>query len=178
MKQQGFTLIELITVTAIILIISSISMGSFRGLLHQSQANSDMSELLLQVRTTRQYAITYSQHAVLCPSHNQQDCVNDWKAPRMMFLDSNNNKKRDANEAIERRFNALLDSNILIKYPKTQIRFNDQGIANFYNGTLAYCSGDIVHGLVISRLGRIRVAHDLDGDHNPDVNSRTTVKCS
>lgn len=178
MKQSGFTLIELTSVTVIILIILSINIGDFRDLLHHSQSNSDMSELLLQVRTTRQYAITYSQHAVLCPSHNQQDCVNDWKAPRMVFLDSNNNKKRDLNEAIKHRSNAILDSNTLIKYPKTQIRFNNQGIANYYNGTLAYCSKYVVHGLVISRLGRIRIARDLDGDHNPDVNSRTAVKCS
>ena len=178
MKQQGFTLIELTTTMAVMLIISSINMGDFRALLHQSQANSDISDLLLQVRTTRQYAITYSQHAVLCPSNNQQDCINDWKAPRMIFLDSNNNKKRDANEAIEHRFKALLDRDILISYPKTQIRFNNQGIANYYNGTLAYCSENIVYGLVISRLGRIRVAQDLDGDHNPDVNNHTAVKCS
>jgi type IV fimbrial biogenesis protein FimT len=178
MKQQGFTLIELATSITIILIISSIGMGGLRGLLRQSQANSDIAELLLQVRSTRQYAITYSQHAVLCPSHNLKDCINDWKAPKMIFLDSNNNNKRDANETIERQFHAVLDSNIMIKYPKTQIRFNNQGVANFYNGTLAYCSEDIVYGLVISRLGRIRVAQDLDGDHNPDVNSSTTVKCS
>jgi type IV fimbrial biogenesis protein FimT len=145
--------------------------------LQQYQANSDISELLLQIRTTRQYAITYSQYAVLCPSHNKRNCVNDWKAEKMIFLDTNNNNIRDANEVIERQFNALLDNNIVVKYPKTQIRFNDQGIANFFNGTLAYCSGGIIHGLVISRLGRIRMAQDLDGDHNPDVNNNTAANC-
>ena len=178
MKQQGFTLIELTTTMVIICIISSISMGDFRDLLHRSQANNDILELLLQVRATRQYAITYSQHAVFCPSHNQYDCISDWKAPKMIFIDSNNNKKRDANEPIEHRFKAILDSNILIKYPKTQIRFDSQGIANYYNGTLAYCFEDVIHGLVISRLGRIRIAQDLNGDHRPDVNSSTVVKCN
>ena len=177
MKQQGFTLTELITTMVILSILSIYSMGSLSGLLHSYQAHSDISELLLQIRTTRQYAITYSQYAVLCPSHNKQTCINDWKAEKMLFLDTNNNNKRDANEVIEHQFNALLDSNIEVKYPKTQIRFNDQGSANFFNGTLAYCSGDIIHGLVISRLGRIRMAQDLDGDHIPDVNRNTAVNC-
>lgn len=178
MKHQGFSLIELSTTMAIIVTISSLNTGSWREFLLRSQANSDISELLLQVRTTRQYAITYSQHAVLCPSYNQQDCINDWKAPRMIFLDSNNNKKRDTNETIEHRFQASLDSDTFIKYPKTQIRFDNQGMSHFYNGTLTYCLGYTVHGLVISRLGRIRIAQDLNGDNNPDVDRNTPVTCS
>jgi hypothetical protein len=30
---------------------------------------------------------------------------------------------------------------------------------------------------VISRIGRIRFAQDLDGDHIPDINSTTPVSC-
>jgi type IV fimbrial biogenesis protein FimT len=177
MKQQGFTLIELTATTAIILIISSAGTGSFDSLLQRSQAQSDLSALLLQANATRQHAITHSQTAVLCPSHNQTDCVNDWKAPKIIFLDTNNNKKRDNNESIDRQLSAVLDKDIRIKYPKTQIRFNEQGIANFYNGTLSYCINDIVKGLVISRVGRVRIAQDLDGDNIPDVNSSTPVNC-
>lgn len=178
MKQQGFTLIELLAVMVILLILANYSISSLQGLLLHTQANSDISELLLQVRTTRQYAITNSQHAVLCPSHNTQDCVNDWKAAKVLFLDANNNKKRDSNEPIEKRFGKSLNANVKIKYPKSQIRFNEQGITHFFNGTLAYCLEEITYGLVISRLGRIRVAHDLNGDNIPDVSSNKTVSCN
>jgi Tfp pilus assembly protein FimT len=177
MKQSGFSLVELATTTAIILMIYSVCAGDIDYLLQKSQAHNDLSTLLQQVSAARQLAITYSQPAVLCPTRNQQDCINDWKAPKIIFIDSNNNKRRDSNEVIDRRFSAVINNNIRIRYPKTQIRFDKQGIANFYNGTLAYCFNDIIKGLVISRLGRIRIAQDLNGDHTPDVNSNTPVSC-
>lgn len=177
MKQQGFTLIEVITTTVIVLIISSMSFDSMQGLVQQSKAHSDFSDLLLQVRTTRQYAITHSQNAVLCPSRDSTHCINDWKAPKLIFFDTNDNKLRDFNEPIERRFNAINSPNAKIKYPKTQIRFNEQGVTHFFNGTLAYCLEDIVRGLVISRVGRIRIAQDVNGDHIPDIDKDKSVSC-
>tara|TARA_B100001059_G_C17602776_1_gene460430 strand:- start:36 stop:572 length:537 start_codon:yes stop_codon:yes gene_type:complete len=177
MKQQGFTLIELIIVTAIILLTSIIGAGEFNSLLQETKAKSGFLSLLQQANNTRQLAINNSQPAVLCPSHNQKDCVNDWKAPKMIFLDSNNNRKRDNDENIKSLFSAVIDQEIQIKYPKTQIRFDEQGIANFYNGTLAYCMNNITKGLVISRPGRIRIAQDLNGDGTPDINPSKPVSC-
>lgn len=177
MKQQGFTLTETLVTTAIIAIISSAGMDTFQGLIQKTRAHSDFSELLLQVRTARQYAITHSQQVVLCPSFDSTNCINNWKAPKLIFFDSNDNKKRDSSEAIERRFNAINSPNSVIKYSKTQIRFNEQGVTHFFNGTLAYCLDDLVQGLVISRLGRIRIAHDLNGDNIPDVSKDKTVSC-
>lgn len=177
MKQQGFTLTETLVTTAIILIISNSGISTFQGLIQQSKAHSDFSELLLQIRTTRQFAITHAQNAVLCPTQDSTNCINDWKAAKLIFFDTNSNNKRDANEPIEQRFNAIGSSHAIIQYPKTQIRFNEQGVTHFYNGTLAYCLEDIVQGLVISRLGRIRIAHDINGDNIPDVNQDKTVSC-
>lgn len=178
MKQQGFTLIELLISMVIVLILANYSISATRDLLLHTQAKSDISELLLQVRTARHYAIINSQHTVLCPSYNTLTCVNDWKAAKVLFLDINNNKKRDMNEPIERQFNSLLNPSIKIRYPKSQIRFNEQGITHFFNGTLSYCLDNIIYGLVISRLGRIRIAYDLDGDNIPDVNRNKTVSCN
>jgi prepilin-type N-terminal cleavage/methylation domain-containing protein len=177
MKQQGFTLTELITTTVIILLTSIIGVGEFNSLLQETKAKSGFLSLLQQANSTRQLAINNSQPAVLCPSNNQKDCVNDWKAPKMIFLDSNNNRKRDNNENIKNLFSAVLDQDIQIKYPKTQIRFDEQGIANFYNGTLAYCMNNIIKGLVISRPGRIRIAQDLNGDGTPDISPSKPVSC-
>ena len=177
MKQQGFTLTETLTTAAIILIAVTSGTRTLQGVIQQSRANSEFSELILQVRTARQYAITHSQTVVLCPSFDSINCINDWKAPKQIFFDRNTNKKRDSNEPIERQFNAILSSDTLIKYPKTQIRFNAQGVTHFYNGTLAYCTNDIVRGLIISRLGRIRIARDVNGDTIPDIHKDKAVSC-
>tara|TARA_B110000196_G_scaffold227409_1_gene196154 strand:- start:1692 stop:2282 length:591 start_codon:yes stop_codon:yes gene_type:complete len=174
---QGFTLIELTITTIIIFLIINLGASNFDSMLERSKAQNGLSILRQQVNAARQYAISNSNFAVLCPSLNQKDCINNWKASKILFLDTNNNKKRDNNEVILRQFEAIIDKEVLIKYPKTQIRFNQQGIANFYNGTLSYCLNDIVKGLVISRLGRIRLAQDLNGDNIPDININSPVKC-
>lgn len=178
MKQQGLTLIELTTAIAIITLTSTIGVGQFNSLLKNSQARNGFLALLQQTNATRQYAISNLQPAIFCPSYNKKDCVNDWKAQKMIFLDSNDNQKRDSNESIKGLFSAVLDKNIRIKYPKTQIRFDERGITNFYNGTLAYCMKDIIKGLVISKLGRIRIAQDLNGDKIPDINANKPVSCN
>ena len=177
MKQAGFTLIELILVLIIIMTIAVSTQSSFTHLIEKSRASSDTSRLLLILQTTRQYSINNSSTAVLCPTLDQIECMRNWNLPLMLFLDKNKNKKRDNNETIEGQFTSFLKSKALINYPKAQIRFNETGMANYYNGTLSYCLDQSIVGIIISRLGRIRFAQDLNGDHIPDVNSSTSVSC-
>jgi type IV fimbrial biogenesis protein FimT len=176
MKQQGFTLIELTVVLAIVTILFSLGSSSYRFLIIQSRIQSDVGNLLMMLRMTRQKAIINTTTSVLCPSSDDKTCVRNWKLPLIQFNDTNKNKKRDNGEVIQHRLEALSEDSF-INYPKTQVRFDERGMANFYNGTFGYCLGDTVQGIVISRIGRIRFAQDLDGDHIPDVNPNTPVSC-
>lgn len=176
MKQQGFTLIELTIILAIATILFSLGSSSYRFLINQSRIQADVGNLLMMLRMTRQQAILQTTTSVLCPSSDDETCERDWKLPLIQFHDTNKNKKRDNDEVILNRLGALSED-ALINYPKTQVRFNEHGMANFYNGTFGYCLGDTVQGIVISRIGRIRFAQDLDGDHIPDVNPNTPVSC-
>lgn len=177
MKQQGITLTELIITLAIISILGTNISASFSSFLEQSQVDSDKSQLLLMLQTTRQSAVNHITTAVLCPSEDSLNCVNNWKLPTMIFHDRNNNKRRDLSEEILHQFDSFNDAEIAIKYPKTQIRFNRNGMANFYNGTLRYCLNKSIIGIVISRIGRIRFARDLNNDNIPDINKSTPVSC-
>jgi type IV fimbrial biogenesis protein FimT len=177
MKQQGFTLIELTIVLAIVALLLSVGSPSYRFLINQSRIQSDVGNLLMMLRMTRQHAVTNAATTVLCPSNDDKTCIRDWKLPLIQFIDSNKNKKRDPDEGIEKRFPAFDGDDVFIKYPKTQVRFDEQGMANFYNGTFGYCLDEKVKGIIISRIGRIRFAQDLDGDHIPDVNPDTPVTC-
>ena len=177
MKQQGFTIIELTAALAIIGIFFSLSSQSYRTLINQSRVQSDTSKLLMMLRTARQHAITNTTTTVLCPSSDDKTCIRDWKLPLILFIDSNKNKKRDPEEKIQKRFEAFQRDDVFIKYPRTQVRFNEYGMANLYNGTFGYCLQQSIKGIIISRMGRIRFAKDLDGDHIPDVNASTSVSC-
>ncbi len=177
MKQQGFTLIELLVVCAIVAFISYAIKPSFAFMIEQNRVNTDISRLLLMIQTARQNSINYSTTSVLCPTKNGSRCIRNWKLPLMLFNDSNKNKERDTGEAIINQFKAFSEPDILLDYPKTQIRFNEHGMANYYNGTLSYCLNQTVKGIIISRIGRIRFAQDLNGDHIPDVNSSKSISC-
>jgi type IV fimbrial biogenesis protein FimT len=177
MKQYGFTLIELSIVLAIVAILFSMGNSSYRFLITQSRIQADVGNLLMMLRMTRQQAITNTTTSVLCPSSDDKTCIRNWKLPLIQFHDTNKNKKRDNGEKIQNRFEAFSGDDVFIKYPKTQVRFNERGLAGFYNGTFGYCLGDSIQGIIISRIGRIRFALDLDGDHIPDVNPSTRVSC-
>lgn len=177
MKQQGFTLIELSIVLAITALIVSFASPSYQFVMSQLQIQSDVGRLLMMLRTTREHAIISSATTVLCPSSDDKTCTQNWKLPLIQFTDSNLNKVRDTNEVIQKRFKAFKGDNIFIKYPKTQVRFNEYGMANFYNGTFGYCFKQTVKGVIISRMGRIRFAQDLNNDQVPDIDLKTPVSC-
>lgn len=177
-KQQGFTLIELLFALSLITLICISGSASYSSLIDYSRSYRDKSTLYMLIQTTRQLAIDQSATAVLCPSNNQIHCINDWANSLIIFIDNNKNKQRDPEETLITQFDNFANTQARINYPKTQIRFNSQGVANFYNGTLSYCYNDSVSGIIISRIGRIRFAQDLDGDHIPDVNHNTPVHCN
>ncbi len=177
MKQQGFTLIELTLVLAIIAVLFSFSSSSYRFLISQARIQTDVGNLLMMLRMTREHAVKHATISVLCPSSDDKTCTKNWKLPLIHFDDANNNKQRDDNEIIQKRFEAFKGDDVFIKYPKTQVRFDEHGMANFYNGTFGYCLEETVKGIVISRVGRIRFAQDLDGDQIPDVSPNTPVSC-
>lgn len=178
MKQQGFTLIELTIVCFIIIIASTAVIDNASRFIERTRARTDVLQLFIMVQTTREQAVNETTTSVLCPSKDQKNCINNWKLPIILFHDDNNNRKRDSYEQIINKFPPFIGENIKISYPKTQIRFNENGMANFYNGTLSYCLNSNIKGIIISRVGRIRFAQDLNGDHVPDVDLNTPVSCN
>lgn len=177
MKQQGFSLLELITVCAIIAIIAFSGSSSYTFLITRFQSYTDKHRLLSMVRMTRQLAINSSSTIVLCPTINTKICIRNWKLPTIVFYDTNKNEKRDNDEPIVQKFIPFDNQDIAIDYPRTQIRFNSQGMANHFNGTLSYCYHDVIEAIIISRLGRMRFAQDLDGDNIPDKSLGSPVTC-
>ena len=178
MKQKGFTLLEIITSLAVVSILFTSGSSGYNFLITQNRVQGDIGNLLTMLRSTRLQAISNTTISVLCPSLDEINCTRDWKLPLIQFNDTNKNKKRDSSEVIQKRFGAFIGEDLLINYPKTQVRFDENGMANFYNGTFSYCLPGIIKGIVISRIGRIRFAQDLNGDHIPDIDSNTPVSCS
>jgi type IV fimbrial biogenesis protein FimT len=156
-KNLGFTLIELITVTAITSVLASVASSGIASTKYWLEPN----RLFSAIQETRSLSITHNEHAVLCPTEDGFNCIKNWQLPLIMFIDYNNNKKRDGNERLFQTITPYSNIERTIEYPRTQIRFNGQGQINGYTGTLKYCSKYNSKGIVLSRVGRIRVIQDL-----------------
>ncbi len=157
-KQGGFTLIELIATTALVVTIGGITSSSIESTKYWAEPK----RLFSAIQKTRTLSITHNGHAVLCPSEDSFVCLKDWQLPLMMFIDINNNKQRDLNESIIQIITPYANLERTIEYPRTQIRFNSQGHINGYTGTLKYCSKSTSKGIVLSRVGRIRYIQHLE----------------
>jgi type IV fimbrial biogenesis protein FimT len=169
MKQQGFTIIELMATTAIALTIGAVASHSIASTKYWLEPK----RLFSAIQQTRTLAITHNQHAVLCPTSDGFTCKKDWQLPLMMFLDINNNKQRDDSESVIQTISPYANLERTIQYPRTQINFNGQGQINGYTGTLKYCSNYNSQGAVLSRIGRIRYILDLKNDMAAARNNTT-----
>ncbi len=177
MKQQGFTLIELIIVTGIIMTISQVSSNSIDATKYWLEPK----RILSIIQEIRSIAITSRQATVLCPSADSYECTKDWQLPLIVFIDVNDNKKRDIDESLIRTITPYKGIIRTIEYPRSQIRFNDRGQINGYTGTLKYCSKYNTKGIVLSRVGRIRYIQNLEintPDNSNRSNSASAIVCS
>lgn len=161
MKQQGFTLTDLMLSTAIMLTVGGMANSGIESTGYWLEPK----RLFSAIQETRTLAITNNTHTVLCPSSDSLSCDSNWQLPLIMFADTNNNKLRDLEEAIIHRFEPYSHLTRTISYPRKQIRFNGQGQVNGYIGTLTYCSEYNSKAIVLSRVGRIRYARDFNLDN-------------
>jgi type IV fimbrial biogenesis protein FimT len=167
-KKDGFTLIELIVTTAIAVTIGGVTSSGITSTKYWLEPK----RLFSAIQETRTLSITHNEHAVLCPSEDGFICLKDWQLPLMIFIDLNNNKKRDLNERIIHTITPYTNLERTIEYPRTQIRFNGQGQINGYTGTLKYCSKSTSKGIVLSRVGRIRYIQHLDTRDNAATSTK------
>jgi len=174
--QKGYTLTELIIVCAI----ASLLMFGSSAPSNISNAIKSYTEpriLIEKIFAARFLAIQGNHHVILCPLSDNSICSRDWNRTLFMFIDENNNKKLDENEQVIDQISPYPISGRKVYYPRTMIRFTPMGMINGYTGTLSYCTDFNHKGIIISRVGRVRFAQDLNGDGIPDKNRNEEVPC-
>jgi type IV fimbrial biogenesis protein FimT len=179
-KNNGFTLVELMIVLAIVGILMTVAGPSMRAYISNSSSNSLSSTVLIDIMYARNHAITKEVIVKMIPNGTATLGVStltpnstgvNWGQGWTIFEDTNDNDNIDAGENVirtHRSFGAeahissgpaaqLLDAN-------SPIGFNESGAAygqaaNTGMGTLTIatfgCAGNNARTIQINRIGQV-----------------------
>lgn len=91
-KSQGFTLIELIIVLAVLSIMLGLALPNLRGTIARNQLLGQANEMAGAIALARSEAVTRGTQAGICASADGKKCsgkTSDWNKYTLVFADSN-----------------------------------------------------------------------------------------
>ena len=128
-KTNGFTLIELMVVLALVAIILSLAAPSFMNIIANNRVASVANELVTALNVGKSEAVRTGEHTVLCKSPDgvQCDTSASWSDGWLLFQDTDNNQAVNDGERIIRVGRAPDSRLDLDFYTANYIGFNPNG---------------------------------------------------
>jgi type IV fimbrial biogenesis protein FimT len=174
-RSNGVTLLELIITLSLMFIMLCIAVPSLSYLRNHYQSTTAVDKLINLIYLARQQAIERGKTITLCPSHDGNQCTQDWSDGQMLFIDENSNGKHETNEPILYVQAGSKSRLIFHSFPSHHyLRMAANGFSFYQNGTFIYCprNGDnhYARAIFLSQSGRLRtsVDSDQDGIHEDD----------
>jgi type IV fimbrial biogenesis protein FimT len=132
--QRGFTLTEMLVVIAIVTIMLSIAVPSYKYISNSYRMAGEVNGLLGDAQFARSEAIKEGQQVVLCTSTTQTSCagVTTWQSGWIVCVDLNNNGTCDAGEPVLRAQAPFVNTDTFVSdalSSATTIIFNREGFA-------------------------------------------------
>jgi type IV fimbrial biogenesis protein FimT len=173
MNKDGFTLVELMVVIAILAITFSLSIPAYKDLLLRQKINGQANQLFSIIYLARSEAIKRSSVVTICKSGNGQTCGAQWSEGWLMFADQDADGLLDPLENIIS--SGLVDSQITMSWSafgsNNYLRLSPRGMTISQNGTFTLCPANgnamIARTVVVTKLARVRlppVGKDDGGD--------------
>jgi type IV fimbrial biogenesis protein FimT len=185
-RRKGFTLIELIVSSSVIMIMISIGVPALKAFLVELRVDKEISTLCRLLLITRNSAINENKTVTLCPLNNANTCENQWQNDLSVFIDANNNKIYEpaSGERLISIKQSIFDGDIL-QYGNTRngLTYAATGHLSGWgqNATFKYCPkgyAEKSRGIVVSVSGRIYPSSDDNAAQRDTNRNGISITCS
>jgi len=143
-QRNGFTLIELVIVIAIVGTVALFASSAASAAINASRTSNSVSSLFAALTRARSAAATAGVDVVLCPSSDGVACSSGyhWEAGWIAFAATHAGSDRTADEPILLRQQALPPKvHLITSAGRTRVRFQPSGGNAGSNVTFTFCDG-------------------------------------
>ncbi|HSH29206.1 MAG TPA: GspH/FimT family pseudopilin [Thiohalobacter sp.] len=164
-KTQGFTLIELLVTLAIMAILLTVGVPSFRDFIMNNRITTQANEFVASIQTARSLAIRHQRPAQICVSANPAAATpactasTDWTQGWFVWVDLDRDSTIDNNEVM-RVTQALAGTTTFDSTTRNAFTYDPRGLVD--NGdTLDLCddrANETGRRITISAVGRVNIA--------------------
>lgn len=148
-REQGFTLHELIVVVILISILACIALPNLTDLVESTRSEAEKELLLSHLQGARSHAITQARAVVLCGSSQGLSCDGSWESGWLV---------REQGDSQPLNVHRSQSARVSWRGFSPEIVFLPNGTSPASNGRFEICSRDGEHrgSVILNRQGRAR----------------------
>lgn len=158
-KQQGFSLLELLTVVTVMSILAAVALPAFAHLIRSNRIVSASNSLLSMLMLARSEAIKRHAQITLCKSKDGASCSSSsevaWSEGIIIFVDSNTDRELDGTETVIRTESPFSAADTITLSSGNTLSYRANGSSS--SGTFTVSSGEIQRRVIVSFSGRPRI---------------------